>query len=253
MEGWQPIFSFSFVAEGVGPVEPEIDQLTDNDANDVNIAASGDRAVWQGQDSGPDWEVFLFDGSEVIMLSDNDSNDVNPQVSLSHVAWENWDGNDWEIVGYNGVSVIPLTDNDHDDLLGQLSGGQVFWQGWDGNDWEIFRAFIPGEPIEMDLKMTPQTLNLKSRGKFVTAHLQLGDEIDIDQVDSENLLLEGSISPSKISENAQAKKLTIKYDRSALQDILAAGDAVEVSVSGLLPDGTPIIATDTIRVIDRGK
>jgi hypothetical protein len=44
--------------------------------------------------------------------------------------------------------------------------------------------------------------------------------------------------------------LMVKFDRSDVQDMLEPGDAVEVTVSGELTEGTPFESTDTIRVIN---
>ncbi len=43
----------------------------------------------------------------------------------------------------------------------------------------------------------------------------------------------------------------MELDRKAVIDILPIGDAVEITVSGTLTDGTPFKGSDMIRVIDK--
>ena len=116
-------------------------QLTDNDTDDIKPQVSGPYAVWQGEDPNQgDWEIYFYDGSDVMRLTDNNSDDVNPQIDGPTAAWEGWDpnGNDWEIFYFDGISVQQLTNNDQNDTSPQLSDALIIWQCWDGNDWETF-------------------------------------------------------------------------------------------------------------------
>ena len=47
--------------------------------------------------------------------------------------------------------------------------------------------------------------------------------------------------------------LMVKFDRQAVIDMVPVGDAVNVTVTGKLYDGTPFEGSDVIRVIDKGK
>jgi hypothetical protein len=51
-----------------------------------------------------------------------------------------WDGHDYEIYLYNGSQIIQLTDNYYHDFNPQIHNSEVTWYGYDGNDYEIFLA-----------------------------------------------------------------------------------------------------------------
>ena len=245
-------------ASRVAPADVLINQITDNSVDDINLKVSDSCAVWQASVPDPcsDVEIFLYRGGEVLQLTDNDTDDVNPRIAGPYVAWEGWDpcDNDWEIFVYNGESVFQITDNEYDDTNPRLADSLVFWQGSDGNDWEIFVAAIPRPAITVNMKVTPQSLNLNSRGRWITVHLWFSDEFDVEDVDTDTLLLEGLVPPADVKFCDDLKKsFTIKFDRTAVQALLPVGEAVEVEISGYLHDGSAFTATDTIKVIDKGR
>lgn len=51
-----------------------------------------------------------------------------------------WDGSDYEVFFYNGQDVLQLTDNDVDDVYAAIADGQVVWQGWDPWEVQGFEA-----------------------------------------------------------------------------------------------------------------
>lgn len=224
-------------------------QLTDNDADDIKPQVSGPYAVWQGADpNAGDWEIYFYDGNGVMRLTDNNSDDVNPQIDGAMAVWEGWDpnGSDWEIFYFDGISVYQLTDNDNNDISPQLSDALIIWQCWDSNDWEICSATIP---LPITFKFTPQSLNLRSRGKWVTCHMWLPEGYTGADVDASSLLLLDSISVSRVQGNGRSGKVTMKFERSAVQALLSPGPAVEVTLTGKLTDGTSIAGSDTIKVV----
>ncbi|MHC5083202.1 MAG: hypothetical protein ACYTET_04600 [Planctomycetota bacterium] len=185
----------------------------------------------------------------MLQLTDNDANDVNPAIEGSYVAWEGWDGNDWEIYAYNGDSVVQMTDNDVDDVNPNISAPLLFWDHFDGNDWEVYKAVLPRRPIEMAFRVTPRTLNQKSNGRWISAVLTLPAGTVADDVDMSSILLEDEVEPDRIKGTGQKTKISMKFSRAEVIDVLDAGEAVEVELTAYLKDGTKIKATDTIRVI----
>ncbi|MHC4365643.1 MAG: hypothetical protein ACYSTJ_09265 [Planctomycetota bacterium] len=241
-----------FVVCGLGEAGSNnliVGQLTDNETDDIKPQVSGIYAAWQGQDpNGGDWEIYFYDSNSVMRVTDNNSDDVNPRISDSIVVWEGWDANggDWEIFYFDGESVHQVTDNDYNDIGPEVSQSLIVWQSWDGNDWEISSAIIPA-PV--GLKVSPQTLNLGSKGKWITVQVRLPAGYNRSEVVGSSLLLLGEVPASKVQKGNGSRKVMVKFSRSAVQALLAPGAAVEVTLTGELEDGTPIAGSDTIRVI----
>jgi hypothetical protein len=254
-------------------------QLTDNDTDDIKPQVSGPYAVWQGKDPNQgdpnqgdpnqgdpnqgdpnqgdpnqgnsnqgDWEIYFYDGNDVMRLTDNNSDDICPQIDGPTVVWQGWDpnGGDWEIFYFDGNSVQQLTDNDQNDTCPQLSYALIVWQCWDGNDWEICSATIP---LPVKFKFTPQSLNLRSRGRWVTGHLWLPTGYTESDLDTSSILLLDEVGVSMVKDDGQSSKATLKFDRAAVQALLDPGPAVEVTLTGKLTDGTAIAVSDIIKVI----
>jgi hypothetical protein len=100
--------------------------------------------------------------------------------------------------------------------------------------------------VGIDIK--PETLNLKSKGKF-TAFIELPEGYDEEDVATSTVACEGAPAVSAVM--ADNNKLIVKFNREDLVGV-STGDAVELTVTGEFIDGTPFIGSDTIRVIDKG-
>ncbi|MFX0075917.1 MAG: hypothetical protein ACFE96_10775, partial [Candidatus Hermodarchaeota archaeon] len=88
-----------------------------------------------------DYEIFLYDGSQIMQLTYNDYDDFYPQIHNGMVTWYGFDGQDYEIFLYDGTQTIQLTNNAYDDINPQIHNGMVTWQEQIGNaqaDTEIF-------------------------------------------------------------------------------------------------------------------
>jgi len=102
----------------------------------------------------------------------------------------------------------------------------------------------------------PDTLNLNSKGKWVTAYIELPEGYNVSDIDVSSVLLNDGV-PAETKwvgigdyDGDGIIDLMVKFDRAAVQSILDAGDEVEVTVSGELTDSTLFEGTDTIRVIE---
>lgn len=102
------------------------------------------------------------------------------------------------------------------------------------------------------VKIMPKTLNLRSSGEWISCTIQLPNEYDIANVDTETIVLNEQIQPSSYRTNERANKLLVKLDRFQTRQMLNSVEGlVELSVSGTLADGTEFEGSDTIRVIKR--
>ncbi|NQU21930.1 MAG: hypothetical protein HQ567_11660 [Candidatus Nealsonbacteria bacterium] len=102
---------------------------------------SGSNVVWNGRlNSGADYEIFLYDGTDITQLTDNNYEDGSVQVSGSNVVWNGYpnSGTNSEIFLYDGATTKQLTNNNYHDGQPQISGSNVVWQGGDSGEEEIF-------------------------------------------------------------------------------------------------------------------
>lgn len=134
---------------------------------------------------------------------------------------------------------------------------------WDGNgdglavvDMGADEYYVRVVPATIDIK--PDTLNLKSKGRWVTAYIELPNGYNVSDIDVSTVLLqEGNISaeitPTEISDydNDGIADLMVKFNRAAVQSAVVPGNAVNLTVSGFLKDGIPFKGVDTVRIIDK--
>ena len=101
----------------------------------------------------------------------------------------------------------------------------------------------------------PDTLNLESRGKFVTVYIELPPGYDVSQIDISSITLNGTVSalvkPTEIGDYDKdtVPDLMVKFDGAAVQDALTVGEEVEVTITGEVA-GIGFEGSDIIRVIN---
>jgi hypothetical protein len=123
---------------------------------------------------------------------------------------------------------------------------------------------LPIGGIETSIDIDPDTLNLKSKGKFITAYIEL-EGADVRDIDASSILLNGAISPivdekygfvtSEDSyivdhDNDGIMERMVKFDRVEVEKILSPNDKLVLTITGSLFDGTEFEGTDTIRSIN---
>lgn len=120
---------------------------------------------------------------------------------------------------------------------------------------------VPG-PISATVDITPNTLNLKSLGNFITASIELPDEFNVNQIDGNTVQIsaidEHSIEPisadKTMVEGIESDNcLLAKFDRKDLINVLVPGDEVNITIEGLLTNGEKFTGVDTLRVIEPGN
>jgi hypothetical protein len=136
-----------------------------------------------------------------------------------------------------------------------------------GDDTLVFRVYNAGGPsgllvtdltaelvpLEANVNIDPDTLNLKSSGEWITAYIEPPDGYDVQNIDIDSIRLEGLLDVQE--SEIQGSVLMVKFDREAvvvyLEDILQVAPPADVTltVTGELGDGTEFTGDDTIRVI----
>jgi len=144
------------------------------------------------------------------------------------------------------------------DVFGGALPVCVWNDRWDlmQTDW----VEVVTEPaiVEATVDIDPDTLNLKSKGKWITCYIELPEGYDVHNIDVSTIMLNGQVSaelrPSEIGDcdGDGIADLMVKFSRSAVQAIVQPGE-VELTVSGELADGTKFEGSDTIMVINPGK
>jgi hypothetical protein len=116
---------------------------------------------------------------------------------------------------------------------------------------------IPDE-IQAVIDIDPDTLNLNSKSKWITCYIELPGDYDVEEIEVSTIKLNDQVPvesrPTGVGDcdDDGIAELMVKFDRSAVQEILEAGDEVEITVTGELNDDTKFEGSDTIRVINKG-
>ena len=107
-------------------------------------------------------------------------------------------------------------------------------------------------PIPAEARIVPRTINLASKGKWITALFWLPEDYDVADIDPNSVFLEEQIKAEQLSVNEQRQVAVLRFSREEVQGILSIGE-VELTITGQLTDGTIFEATDVIKVIDKAS
>jgi hypothetical protein len=98
----------------------------------------------------------------------------------------------------------------------------------DFND-HIIRYIIEAPIVDATIDIDPNTLNLKSKGKWITSYIELPEGYDVNIIDVSSILLEDTISPQPRPftfgdyDSDGIPDLMVKFDRSEVIDLLLPG------------------------------
>jgi hypothetical protein len=107
------------------------------------------------------------------------------------------------------------------------------------------------------LKITPNTLNLKSQGQWVTAFISNPPSCyKLKDIDPASILLtfgqNPGFAPDKV--NSQGNKFMLKFDRQQLITLINGTTGnLDVIITGNFTDGIVFAGTTTLHVIKPGK
>jgi hypothetical protein len=109
--------------------------------------------------------------------------------------------------------------------------------------------------IPATIDFAPDVLNLETKGKYVTAYIELPTGYDVSQIDISSIRLNDTVpaltKPTEMGDydSDSIPDLMVKFDRAAVQRALTGGEGVEVTITGEVA-GIGFEGSDTIsRVI----
>ncbi len=120
--------------------------------------------------------------------------------------------------------------------------------------------------VSFTLDIKPDTLNLKSKGKWITARVGLSEAYSVDDVDVSSIRLNGTISaepkPTAIYDHNKDRTadLMVRFYRAEVEsyilDHISVGElakarfmTVALAITGELTDGTSFQGSDTIKIV----
>jgi len=133
------------------------------------------------------------------------------------------------------------------DLAGQP---RLFDGDNDGVPTVDMGAYEYRPPIPADVNIEPDTLNLQSKGNWLTCYIWLPEDYNVADIDPDSVYIEDTIAAEKFEISNDTA--IVKFSRSEVQGILSIGEN-EITVTGELMDGTVFEGTDKIKVINKGN
>ncbi len=238
---------------------------------DLDISCSlrpvqlGTAGVWSIQE-GVSFMVALFDDDNVrrgyvqhyfATYHTYTTTGANINIKLGNAAQT-----DWVQVSYNLKDLVLSYDPTFD--FSEITLIRVYtklWQAGHAREWAIgyfddVSVKIPTIPAEIDIN--PDTLNTKSKGKWITAYLQLPAELDVYDIDVSTVTL-GYLDETIPAEEAPVHigdenndgilDLMVKFKRADVTALLAGINGYAcLTVSGELTGCGYFLGEDDIRV-----
>jgi len=122
--------------------------------------------------------------------------------------------------------------------------------------------------VSADIDIDPDTLNPRSKGRWITAYVELPLGYDSRDIDATTILLNDVLPPELnprygfvMSEDSYIMdhdgdgvlERMVKFDRTLVEEVLSPGLSVTLKIAGQLQDGTEFEGTDAIKVIDSSQ
>ena len=207
-----------------------------------------------------------IDGGPVLMTTSFNHNPASTQAYPDNYPGGGYPGQtgaaEVNTLGYsNGDMVYSFPDpnrnftftHTNSTVVVRFSGSGSEGQSW-GLDNVCITLGLPGVLNVIDID--PNTLNLNSKGKWITCYLWLPEGYNVADVEPNTVMLGYSIPADWIWFDEETQLLMAKFRRSAVESWLIEQELsgeVELSMTGALIDETTFGGTDTIRLIGEDK
>ncbi len=115
-------------------------------------------------------------------------------------------------------------------------------------------------PIASNINLDPDTINLESNGKWITAYIELPAPYDVRKINKSSVTLNvnGHVVPAELKpfnigdyDKDGKPDLMLKFNRQTLQSHMFAG-STKITVSGTMINGDNFEGSDTINAIAKG-
>lgn len=225
-----------------GEIREEIPNSAYKDGT-VIILYSSDSHTYEvkGTDEGSyGLELVCIEGGETITFT---ATDIPISANATHEYTVDWDAlSQDEEQDEEGVTV--LVDSD---------GDGTFEQSVSTTHNELTHdEFMLQTATTVDFD--PDTLNLRSKGKFVTAYIELPEGYDVEEIEVSSIKFNNTIpallKPTQVGDydSDGIPDLMVKFDRAVIEGILNTSDAVKITITGKV-SGIDFKGSDSIRVI----
>jgi hypothetical protein len=176
----------------------------------------------------------------------------------------------WEFRGKNNFMSLSAGDINADGVDDIITctldiehiGGRIY----------VLSSKIQIKIISSTIDVSPQTLNLRSKGEWITAYLELPEGYDVAYINRTTILLNGTIPVDSFWTSKPIKSVIGDYDNDTIPDLMVKFDRQQVinyimsnvdlerlyeerfmtitlTITGKLNDGTPFQGSDTIKII----
>ena len=116
----------------------QVTQLTNDAISQGGPVISVSNVAWWGEGG-----ICLYDGSNTSFISVPSTQNLGLGISGDNMAWQGWDGNDFEVFFYDGQEIINVTDNDLHDADVAIDGYSLVWRTYDQQAWDLYTTTIP--------------------------------------------------------------------------------------------------------------
>jgi hypothetical protein len=206
--------------------------------------------LWDGGD-----EIWNNDGSTIaITYSDVGSGwpgEGNIDVDPCFVEPGYWDANGAWIDGdYHLLPDSPCIDAGDPNYIPELNETDLDGKPRVINCRVDMGTYEYDQLVPAEVRIVPRTINLSSKGNWITSYIWLPEKYDISDIDPNSILLECEIEPWSLHVDEQERVLIARFSRQEARAILEVGD-INLTITGRLTNDTVFEATDTIKVIDK--
>lgn len=111
-------------------------------------------------------------------------------------------------------------------------------------------------PLPATIDINPETLNLRSKGKWITCYIELLEGYDVADIDVNTILLSGAVPcamhPVKIVDYDKdgILELMVKFERNAVQELYEGDGEMEIIVTGELDGYIPFKGAEVVRFLE---